>query len=271
MATKATVDLLDKRQRNREHCEEHQAILNWLSTTDFIAQQADFIRKRHPGTGTWLLKSNKFQDWVDRSNRTLFCPGIPGAGKTIMAATVVDELYTKFQTDPSVCIAYFYCNFRRPEQSEDLLLGLLKQLVQDQSSIPDPVKDIHNRYKKSPRRPSVEEISRVLQVVASLSTKVFIVVDALDEIRARSVRTSFLSKIFDLQAKTNVSLFATSRFIPEISQMFENSVTLEIRASDEDVRRYLDGSMSQLPSFVQNFPDLEEGIQTAITKVVDGM
>lgn len=188
-----------------------------------------------------------------------------------MAATVVDELYTRFQTDPSVHIAYIYCNYRQPQQPEDLLLGLLKQLAQDQPSIPDPVKYLHTRYKMSPRRPSVEEISKVLQAVTSLSTKVFIVVDGLDELREPSVRTSFLSQIFDLQTNTDVSFFATSRFIPEIYQIFEKSVTLEIRARDGDVRRYLDDSMPKLPLFVRSSPDLEEDIQTEITKAVGGM
>ena len=51
---------------------------------------------------------------------------------------------------------------------------------------------------------------------------------------------------------------------------FEGSVSLEIRAS-EDVQRYLDGHMSQLPSCVSRSSDLQEQIKTEIIKAVDGM
>jgi hypothetical protein len=42
--------------------------------------------------------------------------------------------------------------------------------------------------------------------------------------------------MFNLQAMTGASLFATSWFIPDIISEFENrSISLEIRASDEVV------------------------------------
>ena len=71
--------------------------------------------------------------------------------------------------------------------------------------------------------------------------------------------------------KCEANIFATSRFIPEITEKFEGSISLEIRASDEDVRRYLDGHMSQLPAFVKRSPDLQEEIKTEIIKAVEGM
>ena len=46
---------------------------------------------------------------------------------------------------------------------------------------------------------------------------------------------------------------------------------LEIRATKEDVRRYLDGHMFRLPGFVARSLELQEEIKTDIVKVVDGM
>ena len=57
----------------------------------------------------------------------------------------------------------------------------------------------------------------------------------------------------------------------EVMQEFGRCLSLEIRASDEDVRRYIDGHMSQLPSFVLRNHDLQEKIKTEITKTFDGM
>ena len=35
--------------------EQHQKYLDWLSPTNYAVQQRDFIGRRQPGTGEWLL------------------------------------------------------------------------------------------------------------------------------------------------------------------------------------------------------------------------
>ena len=103
-------------------------------------------------------------------------------------------------------------------------------------------------------------------------SRTFIVIDALDECGiSDGGRRKFLSEIFNLRAKTGVSLFATSRFIPDITEQFKGSLSLEIRANDGDVRKYLEGHMPQLQSCVMRKPDLQEEIKTEIVKAVDGM
>src|SRR6266536_6378666 len=132
LATKDGVDRLHERQDNQDRRQEHQAILNWLTPIDYAPQQSDFISRRQEGTGEWLLNSDEFQAWLNTSKQTLFCPGMPGAGKTIIASIVVDHVCTRFQKDPSIGIAYIYCNFRQQhdQKPEDILASLLKQLVQ---------------------------------------------------------------------------------------------------------------------------------------------
>ena len=77
--------------------------------------------------------------------------------------------------------------------------------------------------------------------------------------------------MFNLQAKTGANLFATSRFIPDIEKEFDGSPSLEIRASGEDVQRYLDSRMLQLPLFVSRSLQLQGEIKTNIINAVDGM
>jgi Cdc6-like AAA superfamily ATPase len=252
---------------------EDLEILNWLTPIDYGPQHSDFLKRRQPGTGQWLLDSVKYQAWLNTAKQTLFCPGIPGAGKTILTSIVVDNLCNRFH-DAAVGIAYVYCNFRRKDEQkiDALLASLLKQLAQSQVSLPGSVKDLYDRHKKKQTRPSSDEISIVLQSTAGSYSRVFIIVDALDECQVSDAcRTKLLSEIFSLQAKHGANLFTTSRFIPEITEKFQSSISLEIRASIEDVRRYLDGCMSQLPEFVRCNHDLQEEIKVEIVKAVDGM
>jgi hypothetical protein len=108
--------------------------------------------------------------------------------------------------------------------------------------------------------------------VAATYSRAFIIVDALDECQASDgCRSRLLSEIFSLLAKTGANFFATSRQNPYIENEFKGRISLEILASDEDVRRYFDGHMSELPAYVLKRPDLQEEIKTEITEAAEGM
>jgi hypothetical protein len=268
--TRDNVVKLVRYQENQKHI----AILNWLTPIDFVSQQQDFITRRQEGTGQWLLDSAEFRTWAETEKQTVFCPGIPGAGKTILSSIVVEDLTTRFRNDKSVGIAYLYCNFRRQyeQKPEDLITSLLKQLLQKLSSIPDSVKIIYDQHKDKQTRPSLDEILKTLESVIATFSRVYIIVDALDECQlSGGCRLRFLSSILSLQARTGARLFATSRPTPDIEKTFKNCLSLEILASDEDIQTYLNGHMSQLPKFVLSKPKLQEEIATEIVKAVKGM
>ncbi|KAF4943282.1 hypothetical protein FSARC_14963, partial [Fusarium sarcochroum] len=234
---------------------EDLEILQWLTPVNYGPQHSDYFSQRQEGTGGWLLDSNVFLEWVETNDQTLFCPGVPGAGKTILTSIVIDELTTRFKNVESIGIAYIYGSYRRQDEqnAKNLLENLLKQLAQGRSALPVGVKSLYHKNKSIGTRPSFDELSATLQSVVGLYSRIFIVVDALDE----------------LKAKYKAKLFATSRFIPEIIESFKGSTTFEIRAHDEDVRRYLDGRISQSgQKLLQTHRDV---IKTEITKAVDGM
>jgi Cdc6-like AAA superfamily ATPase len=160
--------------------QKQQMILAWLTPVDYTSRQNDFFKLRQAGTGQWLLDSAKFQSWVKTKNQTLFCPGIPGAGKTTLTSIVVYELAKRFRNDRDITVAYLYCNFNRQDEQklEDLLASLLKQLAQ---SRPENVESLYDQHKAERTRPSASEFSTVLQSVAATYSRVFIIVDALDE------------------------------------------------------------------------------------------
>jgi len=260
--------------RSKLDRDEDLEILNWLTPINYGSQQSDYIKRRQEGTGQWLLDSKEFQAWLETSKQTLFCPGIPGGGKTILTSVVVNDLISRHQNDLNIGITYIYCNFRRRDEqkAEDLLASLLKQLSQERSSLPDSVKALYNHHKDKRTRPSFDEISISLLSVMAMYSRTFIIIDALDECQpSDGCRTKFLTQLFNLQAKCGANVFATSRFIPDITRTFVGSASLEIRASDKDVQVYIDSHISKLPGFVSRSPDLQEEIKNEIVNAVDGM
>ncbi|UKZ77987.1 hypothetical protein TrVFT333_005721 [Trichoderma virens FT-333] len=256
-----------------QHNKEQEAILNWLTPVNYIPLQTDYIRRRQPGTGNWFLESAEYQAWLKTDKQTLFCPGIPGAGKTITTAIVIDDLYKVFQNNLSVGITYLYCDFRRRHEQtiEDLLLNLIKQFAWRRTSIPDEVQNLYRKCKGQHRQPSFDEISELLHSISKIYSKVIIIIDALDECQSDLCRTRLLTEVFKLQDKTRANVFLTARLIPGILEILKESVSLEIRAQDEDVQRYINDQITRLPSFILNNYELQDKIKTTISKAVDGM
>ncbi|RSM08732.1 hypothetical protein CEP52_004457 [Fusarium oligoseptatum] len=60
-------------------------------------------------------------------------------------------------------------------------------------------------------------------------------------------------------------------FIPDIVDTFEIGTALEIRASNEDVERYVKGRIDHLQPFVRRNKQLQEEIKVGISTAVDGM
>ena len=248
-------------------------VAHWLTPTNFFAQQSDIIARREEGTGLWLLNSNEYKRWIKEETLALFCPGIPGAGKTMMSSIVVDDLRKTYGDNDRIGIACLFCSYKRQNEqgSADLLASLLKQLVQVHEVLPDVVEALHKEHSKRNTRPSFKDLSEVLHSVANGYSRVFIIIDALDECKnADGDRERLLHKIFKLQSQARISVFAASRFIPEIQKEFEGSISLEIRASDEDVKRYVDGHMPRLFCVKRN-TEMQEKIKTEVVKAVGGM
>jgi hypothetical protein len=256
-----------------QEIEENRAVLDWITPIDYAPQQNDFLDRRQSGTGQWLLDSVEFQEWVNTKQRTMWCPGIPGAGKTILTAIVIEYLGDRFQNDPSVGISYLYCNFRRHDEqkAEDLLANLLKQLAQGQSSLPDSVKALHESHQKKRTRPSFDEMSKTIRSVAAICSKIFIIIDAVDECQvSNACRTTFLTEVFAIQAECGANVFATSRFdIPEITKKLNNRTSIEVRAHNEDIGKYLDMHIGRSGSRL--LKDNRQEIRSKIIEAADGV
>lgn len=258
----SSVDAIQQNQRRGE-------ILNWISSNDFPERQSDVINQRKKGTGQWFLDAPQFNDWAHGSNETLLCPGIPGAGKTVMAAIAIDYLSKGVQSSTNG-LAYIYCDYtKRNEQKLTMLLSnILRQLLQAQQSIPSSVTELHKHHSTRGTRPTHEEVFDMLQSVIKDYSRVHLVIDALDEC-LDPTRGRLLSKIRDLQKGANVKLMVTSRFGPDL-EGFEDVVNLEVRTSNDDLKRFLNNQTPELRRRIRNDKELLRLMEEIIIEAADG-
>jgi Cdc6-like AAA superfamily ATPase len=246
----------------------------WLSTTDYDVQQLDMLKRCQEGTGQWFLQSPEFLAWTagTAKSRTLFCPGIPGAGKTLLAATVVHALRKRFPSDETA-VACLYCNYRmHDEQSaRNLVAGLARQLLKPGHAALQHVQMLIDECQRSPRLPTLDELSSVLRHAAAAYSSVFIVVDALDECE-RTEWPPLLSQLRLLQAQMpHVRLLATSRPLLVFQESFSDAVKLEIRAHSMDLEHYIHSRVHRLSKHVEQTANLKTEVVRKVTDAADGM
>ncbi|KAF2790175.1 hypothetical protein K505DRAFT_377712 [Melanomma pulvis-pyrius CBS 109.77] len=260
---------------NNQCDQDYQQILDWLTLVDYSTKQNALNQERQQGTGTWFLNTEPFHRWREKKGGILFCPGIPGAGKTFITSLVIQHLHATFEADSDVGIAYLYCNYREldTQRLDDLLLTLLRQLAGQMRPFPQVVVDAYYQHKKAKSRPSCDELAEMLRVVISSHERVFIIIDGLDECQVNhGTREKLLDTIFTLHATTQVSILATSRYIQDMEKRFDGrAVVVVIKASEEDVGLYLDGRIPHILPFVTNTEGLQKSVKNCIMKASNGM
>ncbi|KAJ7028115.1 ankyrin repeat domain-containing protein [Mycena alexandri] len=250
---------------------ERKQIIEWLSPINFFLRQADISQARQGGTGGWLLVNPHFQEWESGSGRTLWCHGIPGAGKTVLASMIVDHLSPKSQNG-NLGVACIYLNHKEAEDHTPtrLLSSLWRQLVLGKDLGPLP-KKLYQQHQEKQTPLSLDEIFEVLCSAITEFLKVYIVVDAVDEY-PETQRQILLEYLAEMGPTVNLLITSRPHITPDSA--LPNPATLEIRANEDDVGRYVDAQIRRSPRLskhVQSRINLREEIHSAITCTVDGM
>ena len=104
---------------------------------------------RHPNTGLWVLEADEFQDWLGDDSNKLWFSGIPGAGKTVLASSLIEET-TKYCESLEKGVAYFYCDYK-DEASQDpinILGSLAAQLAQQSIESFEALRELYQRCRR---------------------------------------------------------------------------------------------------------------------------
>ncbi|GAP83497.1 hypothetical protein SAMD00023353_0201340 [Rosellinia necatrix] len=89
---------------------ELKPVLKWISPLDFRALQNAAQRQPLSGTSSWLFDNLQVRGWSDCRTKTLWCHGIPGAGKTSLATALLQKLQKK-HAHANLAVLIAYCSF----------------------------------------------------------------------------------------------------------------------------------------------------------------
>lgn len=255
-----------------ENKARHVKVVNYLAKFDFSVRYKDVFSARHEGTGQWFLDHERFQNWQKAEGQTLWCPGIPGAGKTILLALAINHLQQRLtKSDEAVLFAFCDYKDRGSQSAESILLSLWRQLMQKRILSEVECENLEATYLKRGVSPTTDVLVKMISDEASKYSRVFILLDALDELNTEN-RDTLLYLLSKLSIRKN--LLVTSRIPKEKTSQFRDVPQLEIRAKDTDITGYINGrleSVVNLRSKVERNHKLREEIRSTVTKKADGM
>lgn len=163
---------------------------------------------------------------------------------SFLTSLVVDHLEELYGKKYPICM--LYCSYK--EHDAQSVVNLLASLVTQLATYAPETRDQVVRFSKmsqetGSQRPPLRGIRQLLLDMIQALPKVFMVIDALDEVKiSDGIREDLISELVLLQSKT--LLFVTARPSAFASQPFGSAPVIEVKASDDDIRRYLETKLA---------------------------
>ena len=179
--------------------------------------------------------------------------------------------FCKTDTFKGTGFAYYYCYFARSQdETPHLLRWVINQLCRQIEGIPVELRQLFRQG----GQPSTSELLNVLAAVIQNFTKVYLVIDALDESAEREKILNFLCKVVEDNKLCRIQLLATSRKELEIERSILG-VTTDLSLSnlyvDEDIRTYILSCLRDNRKFSRWPDDVRKEIETALVTGASGM
>jgi hypothetical protein len=157
----------------------------------------------------------------------------------------------------------------------DILGSLLQQLLRRGEHMSNGISALHERCNDGKRRPTSGELSSLLRSESRFFQKFFIIIDALDECPSvDDTKSKFLLEIQKLLPTPQLLVTSRPHLKSVVAHFLPDAIRLEIRAHDEDIRKYLDEQVKKkdcLSLLVEDRPALRETIKNKITEKAKGM
>ncbi|KAF7950301.1 hypothetical protein EAE96_007589 [Botrytis aclada] len=250
--------------------------LNLLGTIDVMKWQNSNIRLRQPGTGVWFTESKEFKNWASTDNSKLWIYGIPGAGKTVLMASVIQEI--EQTQDPSDGLAMFYCDYKdiQTHDPRTILGALARQLILQHEHAFTQLEafcEKHHMTENTQGSATTDDFCEFIVELSRNFSTTSIVVDGLDEIAEDRAEVTTLLRSLNKPSGTIKTLLA-SRNEVDIRNVLEDYPCVTIAAKSGDLRLYVHSEIekrTKLGKLHIGDHNLKDHIVKVLTEGADGM
>jgi Cdc6-like AAA superfamily ATPase len=190
------------------------------------------------------------------------------------SSIVVNHLQKKFKGVEDVAVACVYFNYKEARSPTDIIGNLVKQILERNSNISEEARALHSAHAQRESPPTLKELFQLFRTEAGRISTVFIVLDALDEFGdTDNARATVLLGLRQIP-NTRMMITGRSHVRNLIQSKLDDVSTLLIRASNEDIRKYLNTQIEEslyLCEMVTTDQSLRATVLDTIVKKADGM
>lgn len=134
-----------------------------------------------------------------------------------------------------------YLDRTSPNQTMENTLGsILQQLIRQRARPSKNVMHFYREHWDRKDRPDIDELIKVFATENLNLHRTFVIIDALDKIES-ATRIELLRILQSFQ----ISLLVTSRTYPAIVRELREFTTLDLDASSNDLKRFVDAELSK--------------------------
>lgn len=223
---------------------ERQGVLRFFGSVDPTISHETNKGLRHLQTGLWLLSHETFLFWTRSVRSRLWLSGIPGAGKTVLASVVIEEMLG--QCTPEKAAAYFYCDYKDERRQKLLnILGTIACQIARQDASQRSFGLLQDYYKSChpPDKPAcTPKATKLLDIIRDMSSsfdEVSIVVDALDECGSDREEVIEALAVLNEHSLSNIRAAFLSRDEPDIKNILEGFMHIPIAAHSDDLKIFV--------------------------------
>lgn len=158
-----------------------------------------------------------------------------------------------------------YLKYNEPEQTLDNIFAKCLD------SIPPAPVELYEYHQDRNTSPTVDEMLDTLSSIFENYTKVYCVIDALDEC-GEELRWDLLEKLDHFQPKLH--LLITSRFLDSIAEELSSFERSEIKANKADIEIFTDNQIRKnrnLRKHVEKNSTLRDDIKTSVVRTAEDM
>ena len=253
--------------------QEKAAIINWLSSYDYVLHHQQACQTYCQNTCLWMLDNTSFKTWLESRPGSLWLSGPAGSGKTVLTSFVIKHLQT--HCSPRNAVAYFYCNANTSQSlsTETVLSSLLSQLCV--SEMPSSVIKLYRQAIGISGKPgplSIEKLTATLADVIQVYGNSIFVVDGIDEASEPHALCEILYSLTKMPG-SRLRLFLSSRpdFEVEAALTDVPRLTANNNAIQHDIELYVKNRLVVDRRLAKLSDGTRSHIYRALMKKSDGM
>ncbi|KAF5340755.1 hypothetical protein D9611_007499 [Ephemerocybe angulata] len=242
-------------------------VLAWLKGANFRAIHRLSLEARMEKTGTWLVATFEFGEFVRKKGTVVWATGL--LPRQHYSAISIEHLEDIFYGQ-NIAIVYAFLRYSEKLTLHDIIAGMLSQLVRSDTTAFTHILPTYQRSKKFGDVLSCSEAVKALKGILGLFSDAFIVIDGLDEVDD-GTKDGLLRVVTSLQAHVLITCRPLDLFKRRHTP---HALHIPIQAQTGDIEIYVTERIKEstvLANILSENPTIAARFSTLVKEKSQGM